>query len=138
MNLIREPWFRVLREGRVAEVSPLEALATPGLLPAFHPYEEAPALRFLLHLVAWSFQGEDGEEVALLPPRELALGVEERTREVLEAFDLASPAFFLRGEGEENRLTPCKKNKVPIARVGGIGKDHLPSRRKNSFQCYKK
>ena len=106
MNLIREPWLRVLREGRVAEVSPLEALATPGLLPAFHPYEEAPALRFLLHLVAWSFQGEDGEEEDQVPAPEgrgLRLGVGPgslRARGVSEA-DRHEPGegYRLGGEG---------------------------------------
>jgi hypothetical protein len=100
LNLIRDPWIPVLKEGQLTEVSPLEALATPGLVPALHPYEELPVLRFLLFLLAWAFQGEDEEEVALLPGEELALRVEEKTRDFLEAFDLGKEAFFLRGEGD--------------------------------------
>jgi hypothetical protein len=100
LNLVRDPWIPVFREGKIDLVSPIEAIAAPGLLPALHPYEELPALRFLLFLLAWSFQGEDEEEVALLPGEELALRVEERAKDFLEAFDLDGDAFFLRGEGE--------------------------------------
>jgi hypothetical protein len=100
LNLVRDPWIPVFREGKINLVSPIEAIAAPGLLPALHPYEELPALRFLLFLLAWSFQGEDEEEVALLPGEELALGVEGRVKDFLEAFDLDGDAFFLRGEGE--------------------------------------
>jgi hypothetical protein len=100
LNLVRDPWIPVFREGKIDTVSPIEAIATPGLVPALHPYEELPALRFLLFLLGWAFQGEDEEEVALLPGEELALGVEERVKGFLEAFDLDGDAFFLRGEGE--------------------------------------
>jgi hypothetical protein len=100
LNLIRDPWIPVLKEGQLTEVSPLEALAARGLVPALHPYEELPVLRFLLLLLAWAFQGEDEEEVALLPGEELALRVKERTKDFLEAFDLGKEAFFLRGEGD--------------------------------------
>jgi len=100
LNLIRDPWIPVFKKGGLTEVSPLEALATPGLVPALHPYEELPVLRFLLFLLAWAFQGEDEEEVALLPGEELALRVEERTKDFLEAFGLDGDAFFLRGEGD--------------------------------------
>jgi hypothetical protein len=100
LNLIRDPWIPVFREGKLGLVSPLEAVATPGLVPALHPYEELPALRFLLFLLGWAFQGEDEEEVGLLPGGELALGVEERVKDFLEAFDIGGDSFFLRGEGE--------------------------------------
>jgi hypothetical protein len=100
LNLVRDPWIPAFREGRLSLVSPLDAIATPGLVPAFHPYEEVPALRFALFLLAWAFQGEDEEEVALLPGKELALGIEERVKGFLEAFDIAGDSFFLRGEGE--------------------------------------
>jgi len=100
LNLVRDPWIPVFREGEIGLVSPIEAIATPGLVPALHPYEELPTLRFLLFLLAWAFQGEDEEEVALLPGKELALRVEERVEDFLEAFDLDGDAFFLRGEEE--------------------------------------
>jgi hypothetical protein len=44
LNLIRDPWIPVLKEGQLTEVSPLEALAARGLVPALHPYEELPVL----------------------------------------------------------------------------------------------
>ncbi len=100
LNLIRDPWIPAFRGGRLGLVSPLEAVATPGIVPALHPYEELPALRFLLFLLGWAFQGEDEEEVALLPGEELALGVEGKVRDFLEAFDIDGDSFFLRGEGE--------------------------------------
>lgn len=100
LHLVKEPWIPVLDGGRLREVSPLEAISRPGLLPALHPYEEVPVLRFLLYLLAWAFQGEEAEEVALLPGEELALRVEERTGEFSEAFRLGGEDFFLRGEGE--------------------------------------
>jgi len=99
-NLIAEPWVPVVQAGRYREASPLEALSTPGLVLAAHPYEEAPVLRFLLYLLAWAFQGEDEEEVAELPPEAWRERAEERTRPFLEAFDLFGEGFFLRGEGE--------------------------------------
>ncbi len=100
LNLIRDPWIPAFREGELVAISPIEAIATPGLVPAFHPYEELPALRFALFLLGWAFQGEDEEEVALLPGEELALRVEERAKDFLEAFDIGGDGFFLRGEGE--------------------------------------
>lgn len=99
-NLIRDPWVPVARSGRYEEVSLVEALSTPDLVLASHPYEEAPVLRFLLYLLAWAFQGEDEEEAAELPPEAWRERVEERTRPFLEAFDLFGEGFFLRGEGE--------------------------------------
>jgi hypothetical protein len=98
LNLVRDPWIPAFREGELGLVSPLEAIATPGLVPAFHPYEELPALRLMLFLLAWAFQGEDEEEVTLLPGKELALGVEKRVKGFLEAFDIGGDSFFLRGK----------------------------------------
>lgn len=83
-NLIAEPWVPVVQAGRYREASPLEALSTPGLVLAAHPYEEAPVLRFLLYLLAWAFQGEDEEEVAELPPEAWRERVEELLEELEE------------------------------------------------------